>query len=115
MRLVLAFCLILVFETTGFAENNSKAFVEGCRDFSLKGMRSFEMGECLGAIRSLMLVGPYLREDMKFCPDNGRTIFGMGAMNRYVKAHPDVLKSDTPNMDVTSMLILAFRDEWPCK
>jgi len=52
------------------------------------------------------------------CPHrikSGRPIFGMGAMNRYVKAHPEVLKPDTPNMDRLSMLILAFRDEWPCK
>ena len=115
MRLLLAFCLIFFSETSGFAENTSKTFVEGCRGFSVKDMPRFEMGECLGVVGTLMLVGPYLREDMKFCPDSGRPIFGVGAMNKYVKAHPDVMNPDAPNMDRVSMLILAFREEWPCK
>jgi hypothetical protein len=47
--------------------------------------------------------------------DTGRALWGMGAMNVYVKEHPEVLKPDAPNMDRLSMLILAFRDRWPCR
>jgi hypothetical protein len=114
VRLLLALCITLVCATVGLAENNSKEFVDGCNSFRERP-HSYETGDCLGAMRTLMVVGPYLREDLKFCPDSGRAIFGMAAMNGYVKAHPDVLKPDTPNMDRVSLLILAFREEWPCK
>lgn len=114
MRILLACCLILFSGAAGLAENDLKAFVDGCNSFTKKSS-SYAAGDCLGVIRTLMVVGPYLREDLKFCPDSGRAIFGMGAMNGYVKSHPGVLDIDAPNMDRVSMLILAFREEWPCK
>jgi hypothetical protein len=114
MRMLLACCLILIGATAGFAENDSKSFVEGCNDRSLDGLRSYDMGQCIGVISTLMVVGPYLDQVTRFCPPAGRAIYGMGAMNKYTKAHPEVLKPDAPHMDRLVMLIMAFREEWPC-
>jgi hypothetical protein len=96
MRLFLACCLTIFSGTVGLAENNSKPFVESCNDLSMKGFQRHEMTECIAIVSTLMVVGPYLREEVKFCPN--RPILGMGAVNRYVKAHPDILKADAPNM-----------------
>jgi hypothetical protein len=115
MRLLLAFCLVLFCETSGFAENNSKAFVEECSDISVKGLRSYSMGQCFGVISTMMAVGPFLNEDMRFCPGNAPIIVGVGTMNQYTKAHPDLLKSDGPDGDRLYMLLSAFRERWPCK
>jgi hypothetical protein len=116
VRLLLAFCLILFCQTSGFAANNSEAFVEGCNDMSVEALlKKHGFAQCTAVIGTLLVLGPYLREDMKFCPPDTRPLFAKSAMNKYVKAHPYVLDPDAPNMDRLIMLILAFREEWPCK
>lgn len=124
VRFLLASCLIIFCQTSGFAENDSKQFVDTCRK-SVNSIPEFnksnsteqrvDLAKCIAVIGTLLAVGPYLREDLKFCPDSTRPILGMAAMNKYAKAHPDVLKPEAPTMDRLSMLILAFREEWPCK
>jgi len=115
MRLFLACCIILFSETAGFAENTSKTFVEECSDLTSKGLQSYSMGHCLGVISTMMAVGPSLIQDMKFCPGNAPTMVGMGVMNQYAKAHPELLNSDGPDGTRLFMLSSAFREKWPCK
>jgi hypothetical protein len=115
MRLLLACCLILLSGTAGFAENTAKVFVEDCKFSSADDLRSYSMGHCIGVISTMMAVGPFLIEDMRFCPGNAPTIIGAGVMNQYVKAHPDLLKSDGPDGDRLFLLLSAFREKWPCK
>jgi len=119
MRLFLACCLFLFSGTAGFAEKTVKTFVEECGDWSFKGFESREMGECVGVITTMMILGPFLIQKMRFCPGEPTPppIVGFGAMNKYVRAHPNVLNSDGQyyNDDRLIMLTLAFREEWPCK
>ncbi len=115
MRLILACCLILISETAGFAANTAKTFVEGCKVSSVDDWRNYPMGECTGVIMTMMAVGPFLIQDMKFCPGNAPPIVGMGIMNQYAKAHPELLKSDGPDGERLFMLLSAFREKWPCK
>jgi hypothetical protein len=115
MRFLLACCLVLFGETAALAENSSKAFVEDCKASSKDDWSRPSLHHCYGVIGTMMAVGPFLTDDMRFCPTKEHTIFGVGVMNRYVKAHPDALNSDGRASDRIVMLILAFREEWPCK
>jgi hypothetical protein len=116
MRTLLAVCLLLVSETTGFAEP-TKPLVDDCRAYPPKFSRSYATGQsegrCLGVIKTMIAVGPFLTNDMKFCPGEAAPIVGVGVVNRYVKAHPEVLNPDGD--DLLVMLMTAFREEWPCK
>ena len=68
------------------------------------------MGECITVIRTTLAFGPFLIPEMKFCPGMHPTILGMGVMNQYAKAHPELLKLDGPEGDRLFMLLSAFRE-----
>jgi hypothetical protein len=115
MRIVLACCLILISGTAAIAENTAKTFIEACKTSSVDDYRKYPMGECAGVVTTMMALGPYLLQDMKFCPGHAPPIVGMGVMNQYAKAHPELLKSDGPDGDRLFLLLSAFREKWPCK
>jgi hypothetical protein len=115
MRILLAVCILLFSAAAGSAET-AKPFVEDCKAYPPKFSRSYATGQsegrCFGAIKTMIAVGPFLTKDMKFCPGEATPIVGVGVVNRYVKAHPEVLN---PDGDLLVMLVTAFREEWPCK
>jgi Rap1a immunity proteins len=113
MRILLALCLVL-FSTAGFAET-AKPLVDDCRADSPKFSRNpgtgRSEGRCLGIINTMMSIGPYLPKHMKFCPGTASPVFGVDVVNGYFKAHPEA----NPEGDAVAILVVAFREEWPCK
>jgi hypothetical protein len=115
---ILAFCLVLFSATAGFAETVKPLF-EDCKAYPPKFSRSYASGRsegrCLCVVKTMMSIGPFLTKDMKFCPGEAAPIVGIDVVNKYVKAHPEVLKADGPDGDLLVTLVTAFREEWPCK
>jgi Rap1a immunity proteins len=110
-RILLVFCLLLFSKTTGFAEA-TKPLVDDCRANPPKFRQSSANGRCLGVIESMMSIGPFLPKNMKFCPGAATPVFGVGVVNGYFKAHPEMLN---PDGDLLVVLETAFREEWPCQ
>jgi hypothetical protein len=74
-------------------------------------MKKYSTGQCVGIVRAMMHIGPFLISELRFCPpDMFGPILGLGALNRYLRSHPDAL-----NDDPYVAMVLAFREEWPCK
>jgi hypothetical protein len=105
-------CLLLVLNNVAaLPYDSTKSFLEDCKDFSFEGMKKYSTGQCVGMVRAMMNVGPLLIPELRFCPpDPFGPVFGLGALNRYLKLHPEEL-----NDDPYSTMTFAFRDEWPCK
>jgi len=117
MRFLLVCCFLFVGETGILADdsNSAKSFREKCNAlFSNEDLFTYSHGSsagyCFGTVGTVMALGPFLAPGFKFCPPDTRPISGIGALSRYLKAHPDRL-----NDEELSVLIQAYDEEWPCK
>jgi hypothetical protein len=65
-------------ETTAFADT-VKDYIEECKDVSFEGMKKYSRGNCMGMMRAMMKVGPFLIPELRFCPpDTAGPIWGVG-------------------------------------
>jgi hypothetical protein len=84
-------------------------FIKRCHDWSAEGFRKYDMGYCLGAVRTVMALGPNLSDEFRFCPD-APPIGGIGVMSRHLRAN-----SDRQNEKWLAVMVEAFHHKWPCK
>jgi hypothetical protein len=95
MRLLLTCCFLFVGESAVFAsdpDHSASRFREKCDEmtrssFGLNAKGEAEKyyagssaGYCLGTLKAVMALGPYLASGLKFCPgEDERPIMGIGA------------------------------------
>jgi hypothetical protein len=73
--------------------------------------KAFFQGNCFGTADTLMIVGRFLREPFRFCqPLEVSTAQGLKVAVAYMEAHPEML-----HLDLSLLMVDAFRQAWPCK
>lgn len=113
MRLILACCLIFFSALAALAseDDSAKDFLKKCDLPNLQDLRaSSNYGYCLGQIGTFMAIGPYLSQELRFCPSAAIPAMGIGILARYLREHPE--QQEQKSM---SAMVLAYRKEWPCK
>ena len=97
MRFLVACFLLVLSNVSALTYDSTESFLEDCQDFSFEGMKKYSTGQCVGVVRAMMQLGPFLIPELRFCPpDPFGPIFGLGALNRYLRSHPDALSVVVP-------------------
>lgn len=72
---------------------------------------TYGYGNCVGILDTLMMLGPHLEAQRRFCPPSGATThdaFLVGAA--YLEARPQLL-----NQNFVQLAAIALAKAWPCK
>jgi hypothetical protein len=91
-------------------------YILACRAFTSRHvpaniLEAAEVGQCIGAVKSIMSAGFFLVEQLRFCPPDHAS-FGQGAnvILKYMDDHPG-----QTDQDFFALGLKAFRLTWPCK
>jgi len=82
------------------AGNGSGSYYDtGCRLFVEQRVdvtaEAVNIGQCIGAVRTIMMTGPYLPERLRFCPPNGASTWqGAKVVLKYMDDHPGQIDQD---------------------
>jgi hypothetical protein len=103
------------FFTPAAASDPWTRYDAGCRLFVSQSLddisQAVYIGQCMGAVRSIMVAGPIFDGAYRFCPPtNASTWQGAKVMLKYVDDNPAKM-----NEDFFIIGLIAFRAAWPCQ
>ena len=91
-------------------------YIMACRAFTSEHIpvdiiEAVKIGQCIGAVKSIMSAGFFLVEKLRFCPpDHASFSQGANVILKYVNDHPG-----QTNQDFFALGLKAFRSTWPCQ
>lgn len=117
-RLAASAALICIVPHSAYPQDGASgnAYEAGCRQLAeRRPWNTYEealaMGECAGAVGTLIMLGETFVERLRFCrPSNVTTMQAVAVVSKYMRDNPALMHQPFPLLAINS-----FRAAWPCR